>query len=102
LFSSQCNSGRLSKEFNKKGLIKMKYRANPVEVIAFKISSILETDGCGNTELLLENGNKVVAIPEMTSRLKPSIGDYWVQQEDGYIYLNPKQVFERKYSKIKD
>lgn len=40
-----------------------KYRANPVEVEAYKI-------------------------------------DYWVIQSDGYVYLNPAKVFERKYTRI--
>lgn len=78
----------------------MKYVANPVHVMAFQISSIIQYDIKGNVELLLENGNKVVATPEMTSRLRPRSGDYWVQQEDGYVYINPKEVFERKYSKV--
>lgn len=48
--------------------------------------------------LELENGKVVTATPEMTSRMTPVVGDYWVIQSDGYIYLNPKAVFERKYS----
>lgn len=76
----------------------MEYIANPVVVTAFKIASIIECDDVGNLHLLLENDNKVVATPAMMSRLIPSAGDYWVMQEDGYIYLNPKEVFERKYS----
>jgi len=76
----------------------MEYIANPVTVLAFKISSIIQCDDNGNLELLLENGNKVIATKEMISRFIPSPGDYWVQQQDGYIYVNPKDVFERKYS----
>jgi len=30
--------------------------------------------------------------------MEPKIGDYWVIRSDGYIYLNPKTVFERKHS----
>jgi hypothetical protein len=30
--------------------------------------------------------------------MQPKSGDYLVRQEDGYEYLNPKEVFERKYS----
>lgn len=36
----------------------------------------------------------------MISRFIPQAADYWVIQEDGYVYLNPKDVFERKYSKL--
>lgn len=37
------------------------------------------------------------ATPEMCSRMLPKEGDYIVTQSDGYVYLNPKEVFERKY-----
>lgn len=56
-----------------------------------------DAEGLG---LELENGEVVTAAPEMTSRMTPIIGDYWVIQSDGYIYLNPKTVFERKYSPL--
>jgi len=79
----------------------MKYQANPVIVDAFKIVS---TDVVTNAEpplplnLALDNGENVVATPEMQSRMIPKPGDYWVVQSDGYVYLNPQEVFERKYS----
>ncbi|MBK5570106.1 MAG: hypothetical protein I8N66_27295 [Ensifer sp. SSB1] len=34
----------------------------------------------------------------MTSRYVPVAGDFVVTQEDGYVYLNPRDVFTRKYS----
>ena len=77
----------------------MEYIANPVTVTAFKIEKIIDCDDKGNLELLLEDGREVVATREMMARLIPSVGDYWVRQQDGYVYLNPKEVFERKYSK---
>lgn len=84
----------------------MKYIAKPVEVEAHRIVGVIEMPQPGNTDqtpsfaLELENGDQVIATPEMTSRMTPSEGDYWVIQEDGYIYLNPKEVFERKYSPL--
>lgn len=76
----------------------MKYIARPVEVDAFKITDVRNRTRSG-TSLTLDNGLIVVATPEMTSRMTPVIGDYWVIQKlGGYIYLNPKDVFERKYS----
>ncbi len=33
----------------------------------------------------------------MTARYTPVEGDYVVTQEDGYTYINPRDVFERKY-----
>jgi hypothetical protein len=75
----------------------MKYIANPVEVDA----EIIILCGCvrsdGSMPLVLQDGKEVVADRGMISRYIPSEGDYWVKQSDGYIYLNPKEVFERKY-----
>jgi hypothetical protein len=36
----------------------------------------------------------------MTARFYPSVGDYVVIQPDGYVYLNPKKVFEEKFEKV--
>lgn len=76
----------------------MKYVANPVVVTAYKIIKGYAYITDKGYPLILENGEEVLATPEMTSRFVPKHGDYWVIQEDGYIYLNPKDVFERKYS----
>lgn len=92
-----------------------KYIANPVEVNAFVITevnpvprpTIEQLEGILNRGeqplnglmLTLDNTEVVNATPEMMSRMTPVIGDYWVVQSDGYVYLNPKDVFERKYGK---
>ncbi len=78
----------------------MKYKANPVIVDAFVIEDKSEMDKKGNIQLLLDNEEEVTANGAMTARYVPNIGDYWVVQEDGYAYLNPKDVFERKYSPL--
>lgn len=87
----------------------MKYRANPVIVDAFRIERITTTPVNKGSfapgaevsmELLLDNGETVKPAWDMLVRIKPVAGDYWVVQSDGYIYLNPKEVFERKYSAI--
>jgi hypothetical protein len=89
----------------------MKYIAKPVEVEAHVIKDIVAVAditpgrryvlGLGGRStgiaLVLEDGRTVNVTPEMTARMEPKVGDYWVIQEDGYIYLNPKDVFERKY-----
>lgn len=84
----------------------MKYTANPVTVEAYKITGIGELKKDGEQSLEIYHGvddqdrpiyEEVEATPAMMARHKPLIGDYWVIQEDGYIYLNPKAVFERKY-----
>lgn len=77
----------------------MRYRANPVAVEAFSICKVGDSEN-GNTSLLLENGGTVVATAAMTARMAPTPGDYWVIQSDGYVYVNPKDVFERKYSPV--
>ncbi len=89
----------------------MKYQANPVIVEAHEIVSVgpisfeprgpaedLVSDG--SRHLALRNGENVVATAEMLARMTPEPGDFWVIQSDGYIYLNPKAVFERKYSLV--
>lgn len=84
----------------------MKYRANPVIVDAFKIVSIMGGQNEPNVgptySLELDSGSIVTATAEMCARMSPTVGDYWVIQSDGYIYLNPKDVFERKYSPVSE
>jgi hypothetical protein len=74
----------------------MKYIANPVEVDAFSIVSVGELPQ-GKFMLFFKDHPDFVADAPMVSRMTPHPGDYLVQQSDGYIYLNPKEVFERKY-----
>ena len=75
----------------------MKYIATPVVVEAFKIIKVGNAIPDVGYPLVLENGDDVIATTEMVARMRPAHGDYWVIQEDGYVYINPKQVFERKY-----
>jgi hypothetical protein len=75
----------------------MKYIANPVEVDAEIIVSVGPIQKDGGMHLALQNGLNFSADKGMISRYIPQEGDYWVKQSDGYIYLNPKAVFERKY-----
>lgn len=80
----------------------MKYVANPVEVDAFEILAVKFVKGQEGAYLELDNGLSKIALPEMMARMTPKPGDYWVVQSDGYVYLNPKEVFERKYSMKKE
>lgn len=78
-----------------------KYRARPVEVEAHEIVSVAsERNPDGSLCVAISNGVNVLASAEMLARITPSVGDYWVVQSDGYVYLNPKEVFERKYERI--
>lgn len=78
-----------------------KYIANPVEVDAFKITRLgdmFHSPRKVGQEMVLEDGRTVLVAPEFLSRITPKLGDYYVVQADGYVYLNPAAVFERKYS----
>lgn len=78
------------------------YVAQPVEV---EVAVIIAVRACGaEGGILLEirhpDGGPLRDFnPDsvMLSRMKPYPGDYVVTQSDGYVYLNPKDVFERKY-----
>ena len=72
----------------------MKYSANPVIVDAYKIIRC-KTDENGDYQIKLDNGEWKTPTIEMMARYKPTIGDYWVISSDGYIYLNPKHVFQK-------
>lgn len=74
--------------------------ANPVRVQALVINDLSRINNGIDTLLFLADGSERTIGPEMTSRYKPVPGDYLVCQEDGYTYLNPKDVFERKYRVI--
>ena len=76
----------------------MEYVANPIVVKAFKIVRVGMEILDQGIVVHLENDGEIIATPAMTSRMFPNVGDYVVWQEDGYVYLNPKEVFERKYS----
>lgn len=93
----------------------MKYIANPVEVDAFEIKEVLRAQQvkAGNYSpgdtmetkdsvppeffCVLDDGSRRHATPGMCSRMTPKEGDFWVVQSDGYEYLNPREVFLRKY-----
>ncbi len=76
----------------------MKYQANPVIVDAFKIVSVSSLQDDGSMSIATDDGQNRQADAGMLARYHPVPGDYWVIQEDGYEYINPKDVFERKYS----
>lgn len=75
----------------------MKYEAKPVIVDASKIVKVLPAMPSGHVGLELEAEGWYLATPEQMARMMPTVGDYVVTQSDGYVYLNPKDVFERKY-----
>lgn len=97
----------------------MLYQAKPVKVAAWKILVVhparfsLEEgkyfpikkagEPCGiiTEDTSHSSGTCWVDVTsEMTARYFPEPGDYLVKQEDGYLYINPKAVFERKYEPL--
>ena len=78
----------------------MKYQAKPVIVDANTITDVHPKQENGDIEIKLDNGVTVTVTPAMTARYEPEVGAYYVVQEDGYAYLNPKEVFERKYEAV--
>lgn len=80
----------------------MRYTAKPVEVEARIITGTSAVASDGSMRLTLQDGGIQRAHHGMLARYIPVEGDYLVVQEDGYKYINPKDVFERKYAPSKD
>src|SRR5579872_5980536 len=81
-----------------------KYRANPVVVEAFEIEGMSEFVPDDGLWVNLRGGGSTARhiSAGMVSRFMPKVGDYLVIQDDGYAYLNPREVFKRKYSPVID
>jgi 3-dehydroquinate synthase class II len=80
--------------------MKFTHAANPVRVNARKISELTSFEDGSGFLAEFDEGDNVHITNLMTARYEPVVGDYVVVQDDGYIYVNPKDVFERKYSPI--
>jgi len=80
----------------------MKYTANPVIVDAHVIVSVGPRGEDGSIPVALSDGENAQVSGDMLARYTPVAGDYFVIQEDGYQYINPKEVFERKYSPVEE
>jgi hypothetical protein len=74
-----------------------KYIGKPVEVQAFEIQVVGEPDADGNRLATCSEDRTFTITPEMTSRITLEPGLFVVIQADGYMYLNPPDVFYRKY-----
>jgi hypothetical protein len=77
----------------------MKWRANPFVVDAHIIIEVSPVSPDGTMTLHLQTGELFLATKGMLARFTPSEGDYVVVQPGGYTYLNPKAVFEQKFTK---
>ncbi len=78
----------------------MKHVANPVSVQAYVIQEIQPDYNSARPagKAICSEGKEFDLTPEMLARYHPTPGDYVVVQDDGYVYVNPKGVFERKYA----
>jgi hypothetical protein len=76
--------------------------ANPVKVRAQVIYDIEEPTSETGFVAILTDGSRFALGSGHIARYAPVPGDYLVTQEDGYTYVNPKDVFERKYSPIEE
>lgn len=80
--------------------MKATHVALPVRVSAVQIQSFAEDQPPKALDVIDEHGIRHTITEEMMSRYSPVEGDYIVTQEDGYVYINPREVFERKYQAI--
>lgn len=80
----------------------MKAIAKPVEV-EYGIIEKIVVNSDTSCSVLVNWGHvkqiEIVTTP-MMARYVPKPGDYLVRQADGYEYLNPKDVFERKFRPV--
>lgn len=75
--------------------------ARPVRVYASQIVELAqEQDGVLRQQVVVartaDDAIHRLTI-DMIARHNPKPGDYIVEQEDGYVYVSPREVFERKY-----
>lgn len=74
--------------------------AKPVLVNARVIQDIEQPTSETGFVAVLADGSREPLTAAMLARYTPVLGDYIVTQEDGYVYVNPKDVFERKYEEV--
>jgi hypothetical protein len=74
-----------------------KYIANPAVVDAWKVTRVGEKDSSRGRRLEFLGRGPFYAHGAMLARINVQPGDYLVRTEDGYLYLNPGDVFEKKY-----
>lgn len=73
------------------------YVYKPIEVEAYRIDRVRTICQHAEYEVTLENGETKIVDKGMVARYCPIPGDYYVIQQDGYVYINPKAVFENKF-----
>lgn len=78
----------------------MKYQANPVIVEAHTVISIDGPDICGYNHLLLDNETLLKLDDPIIPCTQPQIGDYVVTRANGHVSVEPKAMFEHKYSPL--
>lgn len=82
----------------------MRAIANPVEV---QYAVITEIVGDRSPDFMIvtldwgDHQHQQMLSRGQLARFVPHMGDYFVRQSDGYEYLNPREVFERKYHPVR-
>lgn len=74
--------------------------ANPVRVKAAQLVSFRINEVTKGLVGFDADGTSYTITEGMRARYEPEAGDYFVTQEDGYQYVNPREVFERKYQPL--
>lgn len=85
----------------------MKFTSKPVEVDANQISGIgaIEADGSQTLQIVIDNKDEngdtqfaeVFANASLVANHKPTIGDFWIVQPDGEIYILSKSHFFERF-----
>jgi hypothetical protein len=94
----QAGHNRISPR-DQRGTKMEKYVAIPVEVIAAVIEDTRHVVGFPEVKI---DGAWMKLPAGADARYTTQVGDYYVVQADGYVYVNPKYVFERKYRRFVD
>lgn len=63
-------------------------------------AKILEIDGDSMLLAGVSEPVQVTAAPNMFSRYRPVVGDYYVVYDDGYASISPRQAFESGYHRF--
>lgn len=76
------------------------YKVKQDVIVTAHVITAVEKSAGGVISITLDNDEHFALTNTQVARYKPVEGDYYVTTADGYEYLNPKSVFEKKYEKI--
>jgi len=82
-----------------KASVEMPQYQSHKKVRAAEIMGVGPTGSDGATVLFLGAYGEFTADEKMTARYHPSVGDYLVKYDDGYLSISPKAPFDEGYTK---